>query len=181
MYLQRVIGMSATAAGLSLMVLMATLNASAGLSSHLIARHTRYKIVPLIGLAVAIGSVIWLAWQVRDISPLGFELLLAVLGIGFGPIAPLSTTALQNTVAMHQFGTAIGTLNFTRTLYATILVAVSGALVSDLDAAAGGTIAATGPLAASGFQMVFVAAAVSLGIAFVATVLLEEKPLRTGA
>jgi hypothetical protein len=28
--------------------------------------------------------------------------------------------------------------------------------------------------------MVFVAAAVSLGIAFVATVLLEEKPLRTG-
>ena len=181
MYLQRVIAMSATAAGLSLMVLMATLNASAGFSSHLIARHTRYKIVPLIGLAVAIGSVIWLAWQVRDISPLGFELLLAVLGIGFGPIAPLSTTALQNTVAMHQFGTAIGTLNFTRTLYATILVAVSGALVSDLDAAAGGTIAATGPLAASGFQMVFVAAAVSLGIAFVATVLLEEKPLRTGA
>ena len=180
MYLQRVIGMSATAAGLSLMVLMATLNASAGFSSHLIARHTRYKIVPLIGLAVAIGSVIWLAWQVRDVSPLGFELLLAVLGIGFGPIAPLSTTALQNTVAMHQFGTAIGTLNFTRTLYATILVAVSGALVSDLDAAAGGTVAATGPLAASGFQMVFVAAAVSLGIAFVATVLLEEKPLRTG-
>ena len=29
-------------------------------------------------------------------------------------------------VAMHQFGTAIGTLNFTRTLYATILVAVCG-------------------------------------------------------
>ena len=41
-------------------------------------------------------------------------------------------------------------------------------------------VAATGPLAASGFQMVFVAAAASLGIAFVATVLLEEKPLRTG-
>jgi EmrB/QacA subfamily drug resistance transporter len=179
MYLQRVIGLSATAAGLSLMVLMATLNASAGFSSQLIARHTRYKVVPLIGLAVAIASVAWLAWQVRDLNPLGFELLLAILGIGFGPIAPLSTTALQNTVAMHQFGTAIGTLNFTRTLYATILVAVCGALLNDSDAV-GGSVAATGPLAASGFRMVFVAAAASLGIAFIATVLLEEKPLRTG-
>jgi MFS family permease len=179
MYLQRVIGLSATAAGLSLMVLMATLNASAGFSSQLIARHTRYKVVPLIGLAVAIASVAWLAWQVRDLNPLGFELLLAILGIGFGPIAPLSTTALQNTVAMHQFGTAIGTLNFTRTLYATILVAVCGALLNDSDAV-GGAVAATGPLAASGFRMVFVAAAASLGIAFIATALLEEKPLRTG-
>ncbi len=179
MYLQRVIGMSATVAGLSLMVLMATLNASAGFSSQLIARHTRYKVVPLIGLAVAIASVAWLAWQVRDVNPLGFELLLAILGVGFGPIAPLSTTALQNTVAIHQFGTAIGTLNFTRTLYATILVAVCGALLNDSDAV-GGAVVATGPLAASGFQMVFVAAAASLGIAFVATVLLEEKPLRTG-
>jgi EmrB/QacA subfamily drug resistance transporter len=179
MYLQRVIGMSATVAGLSLMVLMATLNASAGFSSQLIARHTRYKVVPLIGLAIAIASVAWLAWQVRDVNPLGFELLLAILGVGFGPIAPLSTTALQNTVAIHQFGTAIGTLNFTRTLYAAILVAVCGALLNDSDAV-GGAVAATGPLAASGFQMVFVAAAASLGIAFVATVLLEEKPLRTG-
>ena len=179
MYLQRVIGMSATVAGLSLMVLMATLNASAGFSSQLIARHTRYKVVPLIGLAVAIASVAWLAWQVRDVNPLGFELLLAILGVGFGPIAPLSTTALQNTVAIHQFGTAIGTLNFTRTLYASILVAVCGALLNDSDAV-GGAVAASGPLAASGFQMVFVAAAASLGIAFVATVLLEEKPLRTG-
>ncbi len=40
MYLQRVLGLSATAAGLSLMVLMATLNASAGFSSQLLVRHT---------------------------------------------------------------------------------------------------------------------------------------------
>ena len=176
-YLQRVVGMSATAAGLSLMVLMATLNASAGFSSHLLVRHTRYKIVPMIGLAVAIASVVWLAWQARDVTPLWFEIMLALLGVGFGPLAPLSTTALQNTVAMHQFGTAVGTMNFTRTLYGTILVAVCGALVSDV---AGGAVAATGPLAASGFQMVFLAAAASLGVAFIAMLLLEEKPLRTG-
>jgi MFS family permease len=176
MYLQRVIGMSATGAGLSLMVLMATLNASAGFSSQLLVRHSRYKTVPLIGLAVAIAAVTVLAWDVRDMTPLEFELLLVLLGIGFGPLAPLSTTALQNTTAIHQFGSAIGTMNFSRTLYATILVAVFGAFVTDLSAGSG---AASAPLAVTGFQMIFLAAAASLSIAFVATLLLEEKPLRT--
>ncbi|MGZ5854456.1 MAG: MFS transporter, partial [Xanthobacteraceae bacterium] len=56
-YLQDVLAMSASGAGLSLMVLMGVLNASAGLSSPLIARHTRYKIVPLCGLAAAALAV----------------------------------------------------------------------------------------------------------------------------
>jgi MFS family permease len=176
MYLQRVVGMSATGAGLSLMVLMATLNASAGFSSHLLVRYSRYKTVPLIGLAVAIVAVIVLAWDVRDMTPLEFEFLLVLLGVGFGPLAPLSTTCLQNTTAIHQFGTAVGTMNFSRTLYATVLVAVFGAFVSDLSAASG---AASATLAVTGFQMIFLAAAASLSIAFVATLLLEEKPFRT--
>jgi len=47
----------------------------------------------------------WLVLRIKTvlrgmILPPAGPLLLAVLGIGFGPIAPLSTTALQNTVAM---------------------------------------------------------------------------------
>src|SRR5579884_352899 len=42
MYLQSTLGWSATSAGLSLMILMVTLNASAGLSSQLIGRVTHY-------------------------------------------------------------------------------------------------------------------------------------------
>jgi hypothetical protein len=177
-YLQWVLGMSATAAGLSLMVLMATLNASAGFSAQLLVRHRRYKIVPLIGLALAIVSVVTLAIEVEGLATWKFELLIAVLGMGFGPIAPLSTTSLQNTVALHQFGTAIGTMTFTRSLYATVLVAVFGALVNT--AATQGAARTASHLDVSGFQLIFAAAAISLTIAFVAIVLLEEKPFRTG-
>jgi len=177
-YLQWVLGMSATAAGLSLMVLMATLNASAGFSAQLLVRHRRYKIVPLIGLALAIVSVATLAIEVEGLATWKFELLIAVLGIGFGPIAPLSTTSLQNTVALHQFGTAIGTLSFTRSLYATVLVAVFGAMVNA--AATQGPARTASHFDISGFQLIFAAAAISLTIAFVAIVLLEEKPFRTG-
>ncbi len=177
-YLQWVLGMSATAAGVSLVALMATLNASAGFSAQLLVRHRRYKIVPLIGLALAIASVATLALEVEGLAAWKFELLIAVLGLGFGPIAPLSTTALQNTVALHQFGTAIGTLNFTRSLYATVLVAVFGALVNA--SAIGGPAGTVSPPDVSGFQLIFAAAAISLTVAFGAIVLLEEKPFRTG-
>jgi EmrB/QacA subfamily drug resistance transporter len=179
MYLQWVLGMSATNAGLSLMVLMATLNASAGFSAQLLMRYRRYKIVPLIGLALAIVALATLAVEVNGMPAWEFELLIAVLGIGFGPLAPLSTTVLQNAVVLHQFGSAIGTMNFTRSLYATVLVAVFGAMVSSAVTGQGTTVP-TGALEVSGFQLIFAAATVSLLLAFIALVLLEEKPLRTG-
>ncbi len=172
MYLQTVLGLSATQAGLSLIVLMAVLNISAGLTSPLIARHRRYKIVPLIGLGAAVATVVVLSWQVKALNAWSLQLLLAILGLGFGPLAPLTGVALQNTVPPWQFGTAIGTMNFLRSLFATVLVAVFGAIV--LRGPAGAAQAT-----AEGFQIIFAVAAASLAISFTAMFLLEEKPLQT--
>ena len=61
MYLQTVLGWSATSSGLSLMILMVTLNASAGLSSQLVGRVKHYKLLPMIFLFVGIGAVVALA------------------------------------------------------------------------------------------------------------------------
>jgi EmrB/QacA subfamily drug resistance transporter len=129
MYLQTTLGWSATSSGLSLMVLMITLNASAGLSSQLIGRVKHYKLVPSIGLVISIVAVLALSFSVSEITPLKFEIILFLIGIGFGPTPPLSQVALQNTVPARDLGAAIGTMNFTRTLAGTILVAVFGAIV----------------------------------------------------
>ncbi|MGZ5835593.1 MAG: MFS transporter, partial [Xanthobacteraceae bacterium] len=171
-YLQDVLAMSASGAGLSLMVLMGVLNASAGLSSPLIARHTRYKIVPLCGLAAAALAVAVLAWQAQHLNIWAFEIILAVLGLGFGPLAPLTGVTLQNAVPPHQFGTAIGTLNFMRSLLATVFVAVFGAIVLRVAPGAAAT-------SSNGFQIIFFIAAASLVAAFIAMFILEERPLRT--
>ncbi len=48
MYLQSVIGFSPTTAGLSLMVLMMSLNTSAGLCGQVLGRVTHYKILPMV-------------------------------------------------------------------------------------------------------------------------------------
>jgi EmrB/QacA subfamily drug resistance transporter len=178
MYLQSVIGLSPTNAGLSLMVLMVTVNTSAGVAGQFYGRMTHYKSIPLAGLVLAIASVVALAIFANRLTPLGFEVLLALIGIGFGPVPPLCSIALQNTVAIHQFGTAVGTMNFSRTLYSTILIAVFGAIVlSDLPS--GTPSASFSAEAAEGFSRVFFAAAGSLAIALVGLVLLEEKPLKT--
>jgi MFS family permease len=169
-YLQDVLLMSATTAGLSLMILMGVLNASAGLVSPLIARHRRYKTVPMIGLAAAVISVAILAWQADQINIWAFEILLAVIGIGFGPLAPLTGVALQNAVAAHQFGTAVGAMNFLRSLTSTVLVAIFGAITLK-------TVATASSVGA--FQIAFLVATASMTVALITMWLLEERPLGT--
>jgi MFS family permease len=181
MYLQSMLGWSATSSGLSLMILMVTLNASAGLSSQLLGRVRRYKMLPLLCLCIGVGAVIALAASAGTMTTGKFEVILFLIGIGFGPTAPLTQVALQNTVPVHDLGAALGTMNFARTLIGTILIAVFGAIV--LATAPVGAPADTltrhflGGASAETFTTVFVAAAVTLAVAFLALILLEEKPL----
>lgn len=171
-YLQDVQHMSATTAGLLLMILMVVLNISSGTTAHMIASHRRYKILPLIGIFCAVLSVSALAWRAPQINTWSFEIILSVLGLGFGPLAALTGVALQNTVQPWQFGTAVGGMNFMRSLASTILVAVFGAITLK------GTVVASGELAWR-FQIAFGVAAASLTLALIAMWLMEEKPLST--
>jgi MFS family permease len=176
MYLQSALGWSPTDAGLSLIILMATLNASAGISSQLIGRVRHYKALPSLFLVVGIGAVVALAYSASTMTTLKFEILLLLIGIGFGPTAPLTQVVLQNTVAVHHLGTAIGTMSFCRTLLGTIIVAIFGAVVLAPMTAAG-TPAATGT-SITAFATVFLAAAGALTVALLGLLLIEEKPLQ---
>ncbi|HZC54931.1 MAG TPA: MFS transporter [Xanthobacteraceae bacterium] len=181
MYLQSALGWSPTSAGLSLMILMVTLNTSAGLTSQLLGRVQRYKLLPLCFLFVSIGAVVALAFSAGSMAPLKFDIILLLIGAGWGPTAPLTQVALQNTVPPHDLGAALGTMNFARTLIATILIAIFGAIVLAQApvGAAGGTLSRSflGGASIETFATVFLAAAATLAVAFLAVILLEEKPL----
>jgi len=181
MYLQSTLGWSATSSGLSLMILMVTLNASAGLSGQLLGRVRRYKILPLCCLVLGVGAVVALAYSAGTMTSGKFEIILFLIGIGFGPTAPLTQVALQNTVPVHDLGAALGTMNFARTLMGTILIAIFGAIVL-ADAPAGASADRLGRhildgASAATFAGVFLAIAGTLAVAFLALIWLEEKPL----
>ncbi len=181
MYLQSALGWSPTSAGLSLVILMVTLNSSAGVSSQLLGRVQRYKLLPLCFLVVGIGAVFALAFSAGSMTSRKFEIILFLIGIGFGPTAPLTQVALQNTVHMRDLGAGLGTMNFTRTLVSTILIAIFGAVVLARApvGATGGTLSQSflGSASLSTFETVFFAIAATLAVAFLSVILLEEKPL----
>ena len=66
----------------------------------------------------SLASARWWRWRFRPatMTPEKFEIILFLIGIGFGPTAPLTQVALQNTVSMHDLGAGLGTMNFARTL-----------------------------------------------------------------
>ncbi|HEY7244035.1 MAG TPA: MFS transporter [Xanthobacteraceae bacterium] len=182
-YLQTVMALSPTQAGLSLVAFLVAMNTSAGLAGQVLGRVRHYKRLPIVMLLLAIAAVILLGWYADRMTPLTFELLVILIGAGFGPVPSLTAVAMHNVVSRHQFGISIGTMNFSRNLYATMLIAVFGAIV--LTAAHSGSFmrgapAAGAASAAHGFAWVFFIAAASFAIALFAIVRLEEKPLRAG-
>ena len=100
----------------------------------------------------------------------------------------LCTVTLQNAVAHHQLGIAVATMSFARNLFTTMLVALLGVIVLAVTdslapgsgGAFGGALPPGAAEAAEAFRRVFFTVAGCLAIAFVALVMIEEKPLRTG-
>ena len=130
-----------------------------------IGRVRRYKLVPMLWLLVSLAGVVTLAWRAGAMTTLELELTLIVIGAGFGPLPSITAVAMQNVVARHQLGISVGTMNFSRNLFATMLIAVFGAIV--LAGAPAGqalvdAVQAGAPQAAEAFGRVFLAAAASL-------------------
>jgi predicted MFS family arabinose efflux permease len=173
-YLQSALGLSPTDAGLALMLIMMTLNISAGVAGQVLCRVTHYKALPMAGLTLTVASLLWLAWRADGIALWEFEILLVLIGAGFGPLPSLTQVAVQNVVPRHQLGISLGAMNFCRNLCGTIMVAAFGAIVT---AGTGSLSEAHGSAAARAFARVFYADAGCVAIALIAVVLLAERPL----
>ena len=182
LYCQTVLGVSASLSGLGLIAYMGGATLGSLVSTRFVVHMRHYMRVPIGGLIVAVVTLIVLA-----IDPAGKTFgevvgLLLVLGLGLGPMYPVSTIVMQNAVKPHQLGTATGTLNFFRTLGGAIVVAMFGAIV--LGEVAEGSPALTLDKLAAGqgdlalaFHWVFIAAAICLVISFACLLVVEERPL----
>jgi MFS family permease len=182
LYCQTVLGVSASLSGLALIAYMGGATLGSLISTRIVVRVTHYMRVPIGALVIAIAALAILA-----ADPAGHSLgevvgLLFLVGLGVGPMYPVSTIVMQNVVKPHQLGTATGTLNFFRTLGGAIVVAGFGAIVlGGVGDSSGATtlekIASGHGDLAPAFHWVFIAAAVCLAISLVCLVAVEERPL----
>jgi EmrB/QacA subfamily drug resistance transporter len=186
LYIELVLGQSASAAGLVLIAFMCGATIGSLLAGRLLSRLHRYKRVPMAGLPLGIAMLTIFAIWPDTFSVAEIAAFLLLGGVGMGTMYPTTTVLIQNAVLPHQLGTATGTSNFFRQLGGALVVAVFGAIVlGGFDVHASGTLVLQRLSAADGsadfalaFRWVFIVAAGFLAAAFLAVLCIVERPLR---
>jgi MFS family permease len=186
MFLQLFLGLGASHSGLLLMTLMFSFNVGAGISGQVAARVRRYKVVPIVGVSLALSATVALGFVAGHSGLVPIEALLTIIGLGFGTVPPVATVSLQNAVEWDQLGAATAALNFVRSLAGTTFVGVFGAILAaklgtDVLQGTASTAAAIGERTALAetFQFIFFGTSAGFALSLVALWRLEERPLRT--
>jgi EmrB/QacA subfamily drug resistance transporter len=129
-YMVLVVGVSAQAAGLTVMPLTLGLVVSSFISGQLVSRFGKYKIMLLIGnLLVFVGYLLMLGLT-PDTTRWQVTWRMVILGLGIGPALPIYTLAIQNSVNPHEIGAATGSSQFFRQVGSTVGIAVFGTILA---------------------------------------------------
>jgi len=203
-FLQVGMGMSATASGGMLIALMAGILLTTSVSGVLITRTGRYKAYPVAGNLLAGLGVLLFSRLDADSSPWLVMAAMVLLGLGIGLVMQVMVLVVQNSVERRHLGTATSTVAFLRQVGSSVGVAVLGSLIAarfaeavprDVAASLGSRINSLTPKALEALPAqdraavaeafgralppVFGYAALVLLAAFVATLFLPERELRT--
>jgi len=207
LYFQAVKGMSPTRSGLAMLPVVLGLFSSSITSGRLISRTGRYKIFPALGSAILIFAALFLSRVHADTTYWQVAMSALVLGIGLGMTLQPIIVAVQNSVDPRDMGTATGSTTFFRSLGGAVGTAIFGAVLGmRLDHYLGTLIGASGMpqgsadltniqnlrqlaeparhLVLGAFSKaiddVFLSSIPFIAVAFIVSLRLEERPLRSG-
>ena len=198
-FVQTVLGRSATVSGLVLMPFSLAWVLTSAVVGRLIAQTGRYRRFPIGGAVLTLAGAAILASISAGTPPWLIGIALTLLGIGMGSAWPVYVVASQNALEHARVGVATAMLIFCRTMGASVGISILGAVLSARltaelaglgDATAGhvdvngllhgSSVPATVELAlASSLRTVFVALLPLAVIALVLAIRLEERPLRS--
>lgn len=130
-YLQVVAGIGVSESGLYLLPLMFGIIVSAVASGRLVAHTGRYRIFPVVGLALAAGSFLVFAAAGGAEPGSGLIIFLTTVGLGLGMVMPILTVSVQNAVDRSDLGSATSSLAFFRSIGGAVGVALFGAVLSN--------------------------------------------------
>jgi predicted MFS family arabinose efflux permease len=129
LFMQGVLGVSATRSGNLLTPLMMGAVVGSFLSGQAVSRTGKYKAVAVGGsVLIAMGMILFArmdATTARSYVALG----MVVAGLGMGLVQPVYTVAVQNVAPRHQMGAATSSTIFFRSIGSTVGVAIFGSLM----------------------------------------------------
>jgi EmrB/QacA subfamily drug resistance transporter len=188
LFVQGVIGTSATSSGVVLTPLMLGAVTTSLLTGQLVSRTGRYRWNAILGpIVLAIGM--FLLWRM-DVNTTNAQAArnMVIAGVGIGSMMQVFVLSVQNAVPRRHIGSATALTQFSRQMGATIGVTVMGAIVNHgLPAGLGGSEGigihrlppASRQSLAHALQPAFLlAACVAVGVCVIAVVWVKEQPLR---
>ena len=131
LFVQAVLGNSATNSGYVLTPLMLGFIFSSILGGQLLSRTGRYKILAIIGFAVAAVGMFLLSRMTPTTTEGEIVRNMVVTGLGIGVMMSLFTIVVQNAFPYRQLGEVTATLTFFRSIGSTIGVAVMGSIMTN--------------------------------------------------
>ncbi len=130
LFMVNVVGVSATAAGTTLIPLTFAVVIGAVVSSLIVQRVGRYKVMMLAGFGVAVIGFVLLARMDVRVSQWGVTWRMIVLGIGLGPAMPLLNLVIQNAAPFGKVGAATAARQFFFQIGSVVGLAVFGVVLS---------------------------------------------------
>jgi EmrB/QacA subfamily drug resistance transporter len=129
-FMQDVLGSSATNSGALLIPLSAGWVVSSVIVGQLVTRTGRYKIWPIVGSALVLIGIVLLTLLDTSSTLATVSAYLVIIGVGMGVMFQVYIIAAQNAVDPSQIGVTTGQLNFFRSMGGSFAVAGLGALLT---------------------------------------------------
>ncbi|HEV7454761.1 MAG TPA: MDR family MFS transporter [Candidatus Saccharimonadales bacterium] len=130
LYFQIVNGLSPTQAGLHLIPMTFGMIPASIISGRLISRNGRYKIFPMIGMAMASVAMGLLGMLTTTTGSWAISFYLFLLGLGLGQVMQVMILAVQNAIPPREMGAGTAATGFFRSLGGAIGSATFGAVLS---------------------------------------------------
>jgi EmrB/QacA subfamily drug resistance transporter len=189
LFVQGVIGTSATSSGVVLTPLMLGAVITSFVSGQIVSRTGRYRPNTLVG-PVVLGIGTLLLWRMGVGTTNGVAARnMVIAGIGLGMMMQIFVLSVQNSVGRSAMGTATALTQFSRSIGATLGVTIMGVIINQglpsriqTEGVAIHRLPEAGRLAlANALHPAFLSAAVVCGLVFVISLLwVREVPLRRG-
>jgi EmrB/QacA subfamily drug resistance transporter len=188
LFVQGVIGTSATSSGVVLTPLMLGAVVTSLLTGQLVSRTGRYRWNAILG-PIVLATGMFLLWRMNVHTTNGEAARnMVIAGIGIGSMMQVFVLSVQNAVPRRHIGSATALTQFSRQMGATIGVTVMGAIVNHgLPSGLGGSgglgihrlPAASRQSLADALRPAFLlAACVAAGVWLIAVIWVKEQPLR---
>jgi len=127
-YLQMVTGVGAAHAGLLMIPMMGALLLSSVGSGQIVSHTGRYKLIPIIGMAVTALGLFLLSTLTATTAIWIMCVFLAVMGLGLGMSMQILVLVVQNSFPQAIVGTATSSNNFFRQIGSSLGAAIVGSL-----------------------------------------------------